>query len=290
MNPYIEILFVSFIWGTAGTFVKILHLPSTTLTFFRVAIPTVILFIYLSIKRVRLFRGNNTLLLIASAINAVRLLIYYMAYNLASIGNVSIAGSTTSMFIFLFSFLFLKEKVTVKKLVLLASAFIGLCVLYSNKPLTFVNKDFLGMSFMLLSTALYAITVIIFKKELSRYSKTETIFYQNVVGTLIFLPFLFINKPFPAVWQVSLASTSGFFIGLVAFVLYFSALKRVSATVSSLAMIDTVISVILSAVIFHEHLYINMIIGGLIILCTSFYISRELSGPKIKDVVQEAIT
>jgi hypothetical protein len=41
---------------------------------------------------------------------------------------------------------------------------------------------------------------------------------------------------------------------------------------------------------FHEHLTINMIIGGLIILCTSFFISGELRGPKIKEVIQEDVT
>jgi drug/metabolite transporter (DMT)-like permease len=280
MNPYFELLIVSVIFGLSGSFVKFLHLPSTTLTFFRVTVPTVILFIYLSYKRVRLFKANNKMLLIASTINAIRLYLYFIAFNLASIGNATLATSTGIVFLFIFSFIFLKEKVTSKKIILITTAFIGLCVLYSNQPVSFANKDFVGMSLAILSTAMYQFTVIIFKKELHRYSKTETVFYQNVVGTFVFLPFLFINKPFPALWQISVASTSGFLIGLVAFVLYFSALRKVSPTAASLAMIDTVLSVLFGIWFFHEHLTGNMIIGGILILCTSVFISLEMNRKK----------
>jgi len=276
MNPYIEILTVSFIWGLSGTFVKILHLPSTTLTFFRVAVPTVILYIYLSMKKVRLFRGNIKFLLLASFLNAVRLLLYYMAYNFATIGNATLALSTTAIFICIFSAIFLKEKMTMKKILLIFMGFAGLCVLYSGQPISFHNKDFIGMCVGLVSTAMYAATVVIFKHELERFSKTETVFYQNVVGAFVFLPFLFINHPFPAVWQISLASFSALIIGLIAFVLYFSALKRVNATASSLAMVDSVINVLFGVILFHEHLTPTMIAGGLIIFLTSIIISGEL--------------
>jgi drug/metabolite transporter (DMT)-like permease len=280
MNPYFELLIVSVIFGLSGSIIKLLHLPSTTLTFFRVAIPTGVLFVYLSYKRIRLFKGNNKMLLIASAINAIRLYIMFAAFNLASIGNATLASATGIVFLSIFSFIFLKERVTRTKIILIVSAFIGLCILYSNQPISFANKDFVGMSLAILSTAMYQSTVIIFKKELHRYSKTETIFYQNVVGTFVFLPFLFINKPFPAIWQIAIASTSGLFIGLIAFILYFSALRKVSPTSASLAMIDTVLSVLFGVWFFHEHLTINMIIGGLLILCTSIFISLEMNRKK----------
>jgi drug/metabolite transporter (DMT)-like permease len=285
MNPYLELLFVSFIFGSSGSFIKVLHLPSTTLTFFRLAVPTVILFFYLLYKKITLFRGNIKWLMVASLLNAARLLLYFIGFNLATIGNASLASSTGTLFLFLLSFLLLKEKVTVKKMALLLFSIAGLVILYSSQPISFANKDFVGMSIVVLSTAIYQFTVIIFKRELDRYSKTEAIFYQNVVGAIVFLPFLFINKPFPALWQISVASTSAFLIGLVAFLLYFSAIKKVSPTAASLAIIDVVLSVIFGVVLFGEHLTNNMIIGGLIILLTSFFISSELRSPKVKSVV-----
>lgn len=283
MNPYIELLIVSILFGASGSFIKVLDLPSTTLSFFRLGVPTVILFFYFTYKKVRLFQGNTTWLLVSSVLNAFRLYIMFAAYNMATIGNASLAGATGTLFLFLFSFLFLKEKITTKRMVLLFASFVGLCVLYSNQPFSFENKDFVGMSLAVLSTAIYQLTIIISKKELERYSKTEAIFYQNVVGAFIFLPFLFINTPFPAPWQFAVASTSGFLMGLVAFLLYFSAIKKVSPTAASLAMIDTVLSVIFGIVLFGEQLTPNMIIGGVIILATSFFIGTELRNKKVKE-------
>lgn len=290
MNPYIELLIVSVLFGASGSFIKVLQLPSTTLSFFRLAVPTVILFFYLAYKKVPLFRGNTTWLLVSSVLNALRLYIMFAAYNMATIGNASLGSSTGTLFLFLFSFIFLREKITLKRSLLLLSSFIGLCILYSSLPFSFENKDFVGMSLAVLSTALYQLTIIISKKELERYSKTEAIFYQNVVGAFIFLPFLFINTPFPAPWQFAVASTSGFLMGLVAFLLYFSAIKKVSPTAASIAMIDTVLSVLFGVVLFHEHVTANMIIGGLIILATSFFISVELRSKTVKQAVVESNT
>lgn len=284
MNPYVELLIVSFLFGTSGSFIKILHLPSTTLAFFRVGIPTIILFFYLTRKKIRLFHGNIRWLLIASVINAVRLLIMFMAFNIASIGNASIASSTGTLFLFMLSFIFLKEKITLKKTVLLFASLIGVAVLYSNQPMSFENKDFVGMSLAILSSVMYQFTVIIFKKELHKYSRTEAIFYQNVVGAVLFLPYLIFNRPFPAPWQLTVASVSGLLMGLVAFILYFSALKKVSPTAASIAMIDTVISVVLGVVLFGEHVTGNMIAGGVILLLSSFFINSELQGSQAKEV------
>ncbi|HUD19638.1 MAG TPA: EamA family transporter [Patescibacteria group bacterium] len=276
MNAYFELILASIIFASGGVFVKILHLPSTTLTFFRVGVPTIVLFIYLTAKKIPLFRGNNKLVLIASALNAVRLLMYFIAYTMATIGNASLMTATTPIFIFIYSYFFLKEKISRKRFFLLALAISGAVVLYSNQPISFGNKDFIGMTFALLSTALYAFTVIIFKKELSRYTKAETIFYQNVVGAFVFLPFLFINHPAPVLWQISLASVSGLLIGIVGFIFYFAALKKVAASAVSLASIDSVIAVLFGILFFKEHLTPNMVIGGACILTASLFIQKEM--------------
>jgi drug/metabolite transporter (DMT)-like permease len=195
---------------------------------------------------------------------------------MATIGNASLMTATTPIFIFIYSYFFLKEKISRKRFFLLALAISGAVVLYSNQPISFGNKDFIGMTFALLSTALYAFTVIIFKKELSRYTKAETIFYQNVVGAFVFLPFLFINHPAPVLWQISLASVSGLLIGIVGFIFYFAALKKVAASAVSLASIDSVIAVLFGILFFKEHLTPNMVIGGACILTASLFIQKEM--------------
>jgi drug/metabolite transporter (DMT)-like permease len=276
LNPYIELVIVSLIFGSSGAVIKYLHLPPTTMTFFRMGVPTIVLFVYLYFKKIKLFKKNFRLVLIASFLNAVRLLFFFIGYTLASIGNATIASSVGPLFVFLYSAIFLKEKATKTKISLLCTALIGIIILYSNKTFSFSDKDFLGMSFALVASAIYSLTVVIFKKELDRYSKTEAVFYQNLVGAILFLPFIFINKPFPDFWQIGFAVTSQFFIGLIAFVMFFSALKKVTPTVASIATFDSVISVILGIILFKEVLTVNMIIGGILILFSSIMIKKEI--------------
>lgn len=276
LNPYLELVLVSFIFGSAGSFVKIINLPPTTITFFRMAVPTIIVYFYLRYRNISLFAGGNRLILLASFLNAIRLLFYFIAFTLATVGNATLVSSLGPVFIFIYSHYLLHERITKFKFLLLLSAIIGVVILYSNKQFSLSNHDFLGMGFALLSSAIYNLTIVVFKKELDRYTKTETIFYQNVIGTFIFLPFLFINRPWPTAIQLTLSVFSQFMIGLVAFVLFFSALKKVSASVASIAMFDNIISVALGVILFKEVLSVNMVIGGILIILSSLLISRNI--------------
>lgn len=171
--------------------------------------------------------------------------------------------------------MFLKEKLTRKKILLVLLAFIGIFIVFANKEFSFANKDFLGMSAMLISASLSAITTIFFKKELTNYSKYQLIFYQNAAGAIIFLPFLLINKPFPALPQVTVASIYSLIVGLIAFILWFSALKKTNAsTVAIISYIEVVSALLLSALILKEAITWNMAVGGTIILGVSYFAKK----------------
>ena len=129
---------------------------------------------------------------------------------------------------------------------------------------------------MLFSAIIYALTVIIFKKESKKYSKYETIFYQNCIGFLIFIPFLLINKPLPTLPQVSLGIVYGALIGLVGFLFFFSALRKIKVSTLSLLSYSEVISAIFLAIIFfHEELSWNLVVGGLLIILATSLIKKE---------------
>lgn len=274
-NPYLEVIFAAAIWGTTGSFIKILKLPSTTLTFIRAAVPTFVIFAYLFIKKKPLFKGSRHLVFTASFLNAVRMLLYFIGFNLTSIGNAVIILYTGPIFTNLFGSFFLKEQITKKQVMLSGLAFLGIVVMYSNKPFTFGDRDFIGMSAVLVSTILYSLTVIIFKAEIQKYSKLETIFYQNILAVFIFSPFLLINKPVPTVNQWIIATIYAMLIGLIGFMLFFSALKKIPASVATLLTYVEVISAITFAVLlFHEVISINMIVGGGLIVLSTILLQR----------------
>ncbi len=276
VNPYMEMLLATIIWSTSGAFVKLLRLPATSLSFFRLATPTLILAIFFLVKRSTPFRKNPKFMILASSLNAVRMFFYFVAYNLTSIGNAVIMLFTWPAFAVIFGRIFLKERLPLKRILLLIFSFAGIILVYLNKPLTFGNKDFLGMSAMVLSAVVYSLTVIIYKKESKNYSNLETVFWQNLVGAFVFLPFLFINKPWPTLFQVGLGSVFGIIIGIAGFGLFFAALKKLSTfSASILAYLEAVFAVIIGVIFFKEILAWNVVIGGVVIIISSIILKLQ---------------
>lgn len=140
----------------------------------------------------------------------------------------------------------------------------------------FGNEDFVGMGAMLLSAILFSLSMVIFKKELKNYTKTETIFYQNLVGAVVFLPFIFINRPLPTLTQTAVATTYGFLVGIVAFVLFFLALKRLKMDhYSLLTYWEVPAAMIFGIIFFNEAITPNMIVGGTLIVISGLLLRKE---------------
>lgn len=276
LNPYWEVILAGIIWGSSGFFIKYLALPTTTVTFFRLAVPTILLFIFLTIKKIKLFQGNNRLIILASTLNAGRIFLYIVGFTFASIGNAVIILYTWPIFATFFAMIFLQEKVHTRNFSLIFIALTGVALIYFQKEFSFSDNNFLGMTAMLFSAAIYALTIIIFKKESEKYSTYETVFYQNVVGAIVFLPFIFFNKPFPTLFQTNQAVGYAVLIGIIGYALFFSALKRINASSAAfLSYIEVVSAILLGVIFFQEQLTWNMVLGGSMILVAATLIIKE---------------
>lgn len=276
LNPYLAIILAATIGGSSGVFIKLLDLPSTSITFFRMFIPVVILLAYLTWKKTKLFRGNYGIMLVASGLNAARMFLFFVGYLYTTIGNAVIILFTWPIFASMFSAIFLKEKVSKRTASLIGMAFLGIVIMYMTQEIRFGNRDFIGMAAMLLSAIIFSITAIIFKKGLINYSRTETIFYQNLIGAIAFAPFIFINTPPPTFAQTGVASLYGFLIGIVAFLLFFLALRKLKMSHYSLFTYWEVLAAIFfGAVFFNEAITWNMLVGGGLILAAGILLRKE---------------
>jgi drug/metabolite transporter (DMT)-like permease len=277
LNPYLAVIFAATIGGSGGVFIKLLNLPPTTFTFFRMAVPVVFLLFYFQHKKVQLFRGNYRWLMVASGLNAIRMVFFFMGYLYTTIGNAVIILFTWPIFATLFSAIFLKEKVSLRTAFLIGLAFTGIIIMYINNEVSLDNSDFIGMGAMLLSAILFSVTAVIFKKELVNYSKTETIFYQNIIGAVVFMPFIFINT-LPTLIEASVVSLYSFLLGIVAFLLFFYALGKLKLSHYSLFTYWEVVAALIFGVIFFaEPITLNMVIGGGCILASGIILRLSKS-------------
>lgn len=289
-NPHLEVVLAAIIWGSTGAFVKYLDLPPTTMSFFRLAIPSIILFFFLSTKKVFLFKGNNKLILFASSLNVVRMFLYFTGFSLASIANAVIIWFTFPIFVLLIEITILKEKISKRQSLLILIAFLGIIFMYIDKNLSFSSNDFIGMSAMLFASMMNAILIIIYKKVSNKYSKAELIFYQNIIGAFIFLPFIFFMTPLPTISQIGVATIYAILIGVVGFGLFFSALKRIKASVASyLSYIEVLSAITIAIILFNENLTWNIIIGGILIIVSAALLETKKDNQNVKTSTKEEL-
>ena len=137
------------------------------------------------------------------------------------------------------------------------------------------------MAAMLFSSILFAAMMIIFKKKLERYGTAESIFHQNVAGAILFLPFLMINQPFPSGSQIAIASLYAFLVGLVAFILFFYALKRIPmAHYGVLSYWEVPAAILFGMAFFGEQLTWLMALGGACIVVSGLLLRPSKGTPK----------
>jgi len=274
MNPYQLAVLAIIILGSAGAFIKTIDLPPVTLTFFRMAIPTAILFAYFTyVKRVTLFRTSVNWLLLGSLLNAGRLFLFIASYSYTSIVNAIVIFYTWPVFSIVYSRVWLRESIPKRNQWLLFMPLVGIVVIFSDQPFTTENEDLIGMGAMLLSAIIYALTVIIFKRTSYVYTGFETVFFQNLLGGFIFLPFAW-SALGDLSWETyGLVTIFALTIGLLAFGMFFQALRKIKAsTLSYLSYLEVVAASLFGILLFDEAITVQLVVGAvMIILATSMF-------------------
>lgn len=246
-------------------------IPATSIAWIRHAVPAIILFLWLRTQRIELFQGNYKLMLVASGINAIRMFFFLTAYLYTTISNAVVISYTWPIFTTLLGAFFLKEKMTWGRGVLLLGSFGGILIIYSDGSLSFGDKDFIGMTASLISAIFYSITVILFKTESLNYHRNHIIFFQNLVGVIVFLPFILLSRPVPSNLDWGIGLTYGLVIGIGLFSCFFYGLRYLKAsTVSMISYLEIVSAIFFGVVFLGEVVTIQILIGGgMIVLSTS---------------------
>jgi drug/metabolite transporter (DMT)-like permease len=199
-----------------------------------------------------------------------------MGYTYTTIGKAVILLYTWPIFAMLFGMIILKEKINARKLVLIVTAFSGVVLIYSGNGAGMRSDEYLGLAAITFSAMIYSITVVLFKKESVRFTSWETVFFQNLLGTFIYFPFLFLVDYQMQVNQALAVTAYGMLIGLAGFGLFFSSLQDLKAsTVSFLNYIEVVSAITLGIIFFNEKLTMEMVMGGALIIAAATLVQKE---------------
>ncbi len=286
-SPYAHVLLAGLIWGTNGLFIKKIQLPVLELSVIRVLIPTLVTWVYL-----HFFKGINPWsrwrkwMVIASVLNVVRVIGYFLGFSLTSVGNGILALYTWPLFVTLFASLMLKEKLTKPLIFTLVLAMLGIIIIESSQPFTWHSHDLWGLLVMLGTSMITAVTIIIYKAESPYYSQAEGVFFQNAIGALIALPAIpWLLMTVPA-GKIVFASAYAFTVGILGFTLFFSALAKIpSSHASLLSYFEVLVTIITGVIWLHEPLTPNLVLGGTMVIVALILCQTRLQkvGKKIQE-------
>lgn len=268
------VLIAATIAGISGVFIKSMQINPVSQAWLRMATPTLLTAIWLTATGVPLLQGNWPRMLLVSVLGTVRTVLFFMAYTYATIGNAVIIFYTFPIFSAIFSYLMLREQISRRQIMLLALAFTGILLAFSNQPFSLANQDILGMLAALGSAAIYALTVVLFKSESNNYSLPQLLFYQNAAGLFLLAPFFQFKQ---AIWSdYGIGISYGLLIGIVAFYLFFFGLKKLkAATASALMYMEVVSALTLSVIFYDEQFSAEMLLGALLIVSSSLLLKQK---------------
>lgn len=276
----INIIMAMLIWGTIGIFVRGIALSSLEIAFFRAIIGSLFLFLLGIIRQekfeIKSLKKNLPILLLSGAVIGVNWIMLFQGYKYTTISNATLSYYFAPVFIAIFSFLILKEKLSTKRVICIFGAMIGLFLILQSGEKSSVSSynHVKGISYGLSGAVLYAIVVLL-NKQIKGLSSFKITLIQLFVAGIVLLPFILKQNTLDLrtvdVKSWLLILLIGIIHTGIAYLLYFSSIKNVEGqSIAILSYIDPISAVLISSVFLGETMGIFQMLGGAIILISAY--------------------
>lgn len=276
------------IFGTIAIFVRNIELTSKEIAVLRGVIGSIFLLgVMLFSKEKTSFSAikKNLPILVLSGLGVgANWIFLFEAYKYTTVSIATLSYYCAPIFVTIMAPIILKEKISLIKFLCVCTAMVGmLCIVGTNKgSIGEGYNHFLGIIYGLTAAVGYA-SVILMNKFIKGLKGVETTVTQLVFASILLLPYVMITSGFDFSKMTGISWGYMIFLGIVhtgfAYALYFSSLKELKGqTIAVLSYIDPITAVLISALFLGEQLTIFQIIGGILILGSTFI--SETQGKK----------
>lgn len=276
------------IFGTIAIFVRNIKLTSKEIAVLRGVIGSIFLLgVMLFSKEKTSFSAikKNLPILVLSGLGVgANWIFLFEAYKYTTVSIATLSYYCAPIFVTIMAPIILKEKISLIKFLCVCTAMIGmLCIVGTNKgSIGEGYNHFLGIIYGLTAAVGYA-SVILMNKFIKGLKGVETTVTQLVFASILLLPYVMITSGFDFSKMTGISWGYMIFLGIVhtgfAYALYFSSLKELKGqTIAVLSYIDPITAVLISALFLGEQLTMFQIIGGVLILGSTFI--SETQGKK----------
>lgn len=274
---YLEIIIAQFLFSFMYIFVRFVEsFGSYNLAFSRVFLSALFLFIislFYSKWKIMWPVYEKTKVLIFGALHGFIILAAYLSIYYLSIASAMILQSTLTLWMVVFSYFILKEKITTRVIISLILSLVGLVILFAPSSF-FFGESILG-SIAGLFVGIFGGLIYVLSKTFKKYDKVSLTFWQNAIATPFLIPLLFFQRPEFSAYNLFFVFVIAL-CGLFGFLLLFFGLRYAKGSLSAiLTLLNPVITIILAFLFFKEIPSLNEIIGGLLIFLAVYLILSQ---------------
>lgn len=293
----IQLALVMMIWGSLGVFTKSIPLSALSLAFLRALIALPVLFIVMKMKKPDNDKLTWSLLkpyLISGVLLGVGWLTLFYGFKNTSISSAVVIYNMCPVYVMIAAPLLLKETISRLQIAVIFSSFLGLFLIVGHNVLE--GYGYMGMTLSAISGMLYATIVLINRSITSRVDNSTATFVQIATAMLVLLPFVLMDGNILTIVNLdAMAVVFTILLGIVhtgvAYTIFFSLYEHMkSVEIVSYSYLEPLFGIVFSVIVVGEQLTILQIIGGILIL-GSTYIGEMLKDRKIskeKDATHKA--
>lgn len=274
MKSKIQFILSMVIFGTIGLVVRNIDLSSSEralLSSFLGCLFLLLIF-FLMKKKIswNLLKSNAIFLILSGVALGGNWIFLYQSYDHTTIANATLGYYFAPVFVMILSPFVLREKLTIKKMACVGVAIIGMLMIVGEGVRASNSDDLLGLSFGLIAAAFYA-ALLLLNKFIKDMGKLEMTILQLGTTTLLLIPYVFLSSGF-GIFEVSGSSIPFIFIlGIIntgiGFWLFFSGMEKLTGqSIAMLSYVDPFVAIMISAIILHEQMTINQMLGGVLLL------------------------
>lgn len=274
-NAKVSLILAMVIFGTIGIFRKYIPLPSGIVACVRGILGVAFLLVFIKIKKIKMDRESIKkhlwILLVSGGFIGLNWVLLFESYRYTSVAVATLCYYMAPIFVMIVSPFLLKEKLTVKKVLCVIVALIGMVFVSGvlDGGISDVS-EMKGILFGLGAAALYA-TVIMMNQKLREVPTYDKTIMQLGAAAVVLIPYILFVEDLSAVVLTPLIVFMLIIVGVVhtgiAYALYFGSMNGLKAqTVALFSYIDPIVAIILSAMFLKEPMTIYSAIGAVLVL------------------------
>ena len=279
----LKLIVVMLLFGTIGIFVRTISMPSSIIALVRGIIGSIFLLLVVFARRTGIdmsaVKRNWWKLLLSGGCIGVNWILLFEAYRFTTVATATLCYYLQPVIVVLGSALVLKEKLSIRKLLCVLVAILGMIPVSGVLESIPTAGEVTGILLATGAALLYGINILT-NKTMQGLSPFDMTICCMITATLTLLPYTLLTEDWSAiVWEpqsLLLLLVVGIIHTGVAYALYYSALEKMKAQeVAIYGYIDPICAILLSALLLSEPLTVGIVIGAVMILGATYISERK---------------